>query len=136
MRARLLDQFRAVHADLIDARLALGQHRSVLPDLRAMVAEDPLHEHSWAQLMTALYCAGSRAEALSCYRDIRSALAHGHGIDPGPELQDLHARILRDDPTLFVSSAGSDGRIPRNSLAVSQAESTEVSVAVRSMNSC
>jgi DNA-binding SARP family transcriptional activator len=113
MRARLLDQFRAVQADLIDARLALGQHRNVLPDLRAIVAEDPLHEHSWAQLMTALYCAGSRAEALSCYRDIRSALAQGHGIDPGPELQDLHARILRDDPALLKSSAASEVRMPR-----------------------
>lgn len=121
MRARLLDQFRTVHADLIDARLELGQHRSVLPDLRAMVAEHPLHEHSWAQLMTVLYCGGSRAEALSCYRDIRSALAQGHGIDPGPELQDLHARILRDDPTLLVSSAGSDARVPRQSLATSSA---------------
>jgi DNA-binding SARP family transcriptional activator len=105
-RIRLLDQFRAVRADLIDARLALGQHRSVLPDLRAMVAEDPLHEHSWAQLMTALYCAGSRAEALSCYRDIRKVLALGHGIDPGPELRDLHGRILRDDPALLARVGG------------------------------
>jgi DNA-binding SARP family transcriptional activator len=105
-RTRLLDQFRAIRADLIDARLALGHHRSVLPDLRAMVAEDPLHEHSWAQLMTALYCAGSRAEALSCYRDIRKVLALGHGIDPGPELRDLHGRILRDDPALLASVSG------------------------------
>jgi DNA-binding SARP family transcriptional activator len=105
-RTRLLDQFRAVRADLIDARLALGHHRSVLPDLRAMVAEDPLHEHSRAQLMTALYCAGSRAEALSCYRDIRKVLALGHGIDPGPELQDLHGRILRDDPALLTRVSG------------------------------
>jgi DNA-binding SARP family transcriptional activator len=99
-QARLLGQYRIVRAGLIDARLTLGQHRSVLPDLRAMVTEDPLHEHSWAQLMTALYCAGSRAEALACYRDLRKALALGHGIDPGPELLDLHARILRDDPAL------------------------------------
>ncbi len=105
-RARLLDQFRTVRADLIDARLALGQHRSVLPDLRAMVAEDPLHEHTWAQLMLALYCAGSRAEALACYRDVRKALALGHGIDPGPELLDLHARILRDDPALLTRVSG------------------------------
>jgi DNA-binding SARP family transcriptional activator len=99
-RARLVDLFRTIQAGLVDARLALGQHRSVLPDLRAMVAEDPLHEHSRAQLMIALYCVGSRADALSSYRDIRKALALGHGIDPGPELRDLHARILRDDPTL------------------------------------
>jgi DNA-binding SARP family transcriptional activator len=101
-RRRLLDEFRTARADHIDAQLALGQHRSVLPELRAMVAEDPLHEHSWAQLMTALYRAGSRAEALGCYRDIRKALALGHGIDPGPELRELHARILRDDPALLT----------------------------------
>jgi DNA-binding SARP family transcriptional activator len=105
-RTRLLDEYRTSRADLIDARLALGQHRSVIPDLRAMVAEDPLHEHGWAQLMTALYCSGSRAEALGCYRDIRKALALGHGIDPGPELRDLHARILRDDPALLTHGSG------------------------------
>jgi DNA-binding SARP family transcriptional activator len=126
-RARLLDQFRAVQADLIDARLALGQHRSVLPDLRAMVAEDPLHEHSWAQLMTALYCAGSRAEALSCYHDIHRALAQGHGIDPGPELRDLHARILRDDPALLKCSAESAFRIPRQALAMRAIANTRAS---------
>ncbi len=101
-RTQLLEQFRSVRAGLIDARLALGQYRSVLPDLRAVVAEDPLHEHSWAQLIIALYGSGSRAEALRRYRDIRKALAVGHGIDPGPELQDLHARILRDDPALLT----------------------------------
>jgi DNA-binding SARP family transcriptional activator len=105
-RARLLGQFRTVRASLIDARLALGQHRNMLPELRAMVAEDPLHERSWALLMIALYRAGSRAEALGCYRDIRKALAIGHGIDPGPELRDLHARILRDDPELLVRVGG------------------------------
>jgi DNA-binding SARP family transcriptional activator len=101
-RARLVDQFRTVRVSMIDARLALGQHRTVLPDLRAIVTEDPLHEHGWAQLMTALYCAGWRAEALACYRDVRKALATGHGIDPGPELLELHARILRDDPALLT----------------------------------
>ena len=111
-QARLLDQFRAVRADLVDARLALGQHRSTLPDLRAMVAEDPLHEHSWAQLMTALYVTGSRAKALACYREIRRALVLGHGIDPGPELLDLHARILRDDPGLLPLPREPAGGLP------------------------
>lgn len=108
-RSRLLHQFRTVRADLIDAQLALGQHRSALPELRALVAEDPLHEQSRAQLMMALYRCGSRAEALSSYRDIRKALVLGHGIDPGPELRDLHARILRDDPTLLARAIANPG---------------------------
>jgi DNA-binding SARP family transcriptional activator len=87
---------------LIDARLALGEHRQVLSDLRAAVAAEPLREHSWAQLMTALYRSGARAEALAAFGRLRMALVSAYGIDPGPELQDLHRRILADDPALTL----------------------------------
>ena len=104
-RARLLDQRMQCQDALIDARLALGCHRQVLPELRESVAADPLREHAWAQLITALYRCGARAEALAAFGRLRMTLVTAYGIEPGPELQDLHRRVLADDPVL-LSRAG------------------------------
>ena len=50
--------------------------------------------------MLALYRAGRQADALRAYRDLRAILIADLAIEPGPELRDLHARILRQDPAL------------------------------------
>ena len=104
-RERLLDQRKETQDALNDARLALGEHRQVLAELRGVVAADPLHEHAWAQLIIALYRSGARAEALGAFGRLRVTLISAHGIDPGPELQDLHRRVLADDPALMIMAA-------------------------------
>ena len=101
-RDKLLDQCREARDALVDARLALGRHRQVLAELRSIVATDPLREHAWAQLMTALYRNGARAEALAAYARLRLTLVSAYGIEPGPELQDLHHKVLVDDPALML----------------------------------
>ncbi len=97
---KLLDQRREAQDALMDARLALGRHRQVLSELRSVVTADPLREHAWAQLMTALYRSGARAEALAAFSRLRMTLVTTYGIEPGPELQDLHKKVLADDPSL------------------------------------
>ncbi|HUZ51508.1 MAG TPA: BTAD domain-containing putative transcriptional regulator [Streptosporangiaceae bacterium] len=104
-RERLLDQRKETQDALNDARLALGEHRQVLAELRSVVAADPLHEHAWAQLIIALYRSGARAEALGAFGRLRVTLISSQGIDPGPELQDLHRRVLADDPALMITMA-------------------------------
>ena len=104
-RDRLLDQRKETQDALNDARLALGEHRQVLAELRGVVAADPLHEHAWAQLIVALYRSGARAEALGAFGRLRVTLISSHGIDPGPELADLHRRVLADDPALMITTA-------------------------------
>jgi DNA-binding SARP family transcriptional activator len=104
-RERLLGQQKEAQVALTDARLAVGEHRQMLTDLRGVVASDPLHEHAWAQLITALYRSGARTEALAEFGKLRMTLISAYGIDPGPELQDLHQRILADDPDLMLSPA-------------------------------
>jgi len=101
-RERLLGERKEAQDALTDARLAVGEHRQVLTDLRAVVAADPLHEHAWAQLITALYRTGARTEALAAFGRLRMTLISAYGIDPGPELQELHRRVLADDPRLML----------------------------------
>ncbi|MGN6791408.1 MAG: BTAD domain-containing putative transcriptional regulator [Streptosporangiaceae bacterium] len=105
-REQLLGQRKEAQEALTDARLAVGEHRQMLTDLRAVVASDPLHEHAWAQLITALYRSGARTEALAAFGRLRMTLVSAYGIDPGPELQDLHRRVLADDPGLMLRPAG------------------------------
>jgi DNA-binding SARP family transcriptional activator len=111
-RDRLLDQRKEAQDALADARLALGEHRQLVAELRAAVAADPLREHAWAQLITALYRSGARVEALAAFGRLRVMLISGYGIDPGPELQDLHKRVLADDPALLISTDSATAGLP------------------------
>jgi DNA-binding SARP family transcriptional activator/predicted RNA-binding Zn ribbon-like protein len=83
-----------------EARLAMGDHLLVLPDLTGLVDEHPTRERLVALLMTALVRAARRTGAIELYQQTRTTLVAELGIEPGPELQDLHRRILRNDPSL------------------------------------
>jgi DNA-binding SARP family transcriptional activator len=82
------------------ARLAAGEHEALVPEIEQMVAERPLDEHGQAQLMLALYRSGRQAGALEVFQRLGRTLAEELGIDPGRELRDLEAAILRQDPAL------------------------------------
>ncbi|WP_433003613.1 AfsR/SARP family transcriptional regulator [Kribbella sp. CA-294648] len=81
----------------IDADLELGRHAELVPDLRALVARHPLREKLWTQLAVALFRSGRRADALATYREVDHILATEVGINPGPELRDLHQAMLTND---------------------------------------
>jgi DNA-binding response OmpR family regulator len=80
--------------DCIDAELACGRHRQVLGELDALVTAHPLRERLWAHRMIALYRSGRQAEALAAYQSLRRTLADELGLDPSPQLAELHDRIL------------------------------------------
>jgi len=95
-----LEELRLIALEkLLEARLALGEHREVVAELRILVVQDPLREGPWAQLMLALYRSGQQAEALETYLAARQHLVEA-GLDPGSALQQLEQRILQRDPTL------------------------------------
>jgi DNA-binding SARP family transcriptional activator/DNA-binding beta-propeller fold protein YncE len=100
--ARLEELRLSLQERLFDARLQLGEHRELVPDLEALVAEHPLREHLRALLMLALYRSGRQAEALAAYRQGRVRLQDELGLDPGPELQQLERRILEHDTALVA----------------------------------
>lgn len=94
---RLLDERLVVLERRIDADLDRGHAAELVAELRSLVAEHPMRESFWRQLMLALYRSGQQAESLAAYQEIRTLLADELGVDPGPALRDLHQRILRAD---------------------------------------
>ena len=86
------------------ADLGLGRHGELAGELEALCREHPLRERLWELLILALYRSGRQAEALRAYTEIRDRLAGELGIDPGPALRELQARILAQDPSLGPAS--------------------------------
>jgi DNA-binding SARP family transcriptional activator len=82
--------------DRIEADLACGRYADVVPELLALVAAHPLRERLRMHLMLAHYHSGRQDEALRVYQDARQALAE-LGLEPSPQLQELHRRILRHE---------------------------------------
>lgn len=90
----------SVTEDYLDARLGLREHREVIAPLREFVAEHPLRERPWAQLVTALYRSGDPAGALAVYANCRRVLADHLGLEPSPDMARLHRAVLDRDPGL------------------------------------
>ncbi|GAA2267203.1 SARP family transcriptional regulator [Streptomyces ruber] len=100
LRSTLHQERLAAELDLADARLLIGRHATLLPELSARVAQHPLDERVAGQLMTALYRSGRAAEALHRYDVLRRRLSEELGTDPGPALRQLHHQVLAADPAL------------------------------------
>jgi predicted ATPase/DNA-binding SARP family transcriptional activator len=112
IRATLAQERSAAALDHVDVALRCGRHGALLPTLSTLANENPLDERVTGQLMLALYRSGRRAEALACYQRARNQLAEDLGTDPGPALQQLHQRILADDPALTEVAASRPKRRP------------------------
>src|SRR5579859_4980014 len=107
-----LDELTLVAAESrAGADLGLGRHGELAGELEALCREHPLRERLWELLILALYRAGRQAEALRAYTEIRDRLVSELGIDPGPALRELQARILAQDPSLAPVS-GPAGTAP------------------------
>jgi DNA-binding SARP family transcriptional activator len=93
MRLDALEQRAELH-------LTVGRHAALVPELTGLINDHPHREGLVAALMLALYRSGRQAAALETYRRTVARLADELGIDPGPQLRQRHAAILRGDPAL------------------------------------
>lgn len=113
----LLTRWREEHDgvcdDRADALLACGQHAELIGMLESAVAEAPLREHRWAQLMLALYRAGRQADALDAYQRVRRLLDEQLGMRPGAELRGLQVAVLNQHPSLRPAPSMASNPMPR-----------------------
>ena len=106
-----LEELRlAAVEERIEAELALGRQRALVPELESLTVEHPYRERFRAQLMLAMYRAGRQAEGLEVYRQTRTLLQDELGLEPGLELQELQRAILVQDPALTLSHDEANGR--------------------------
>jgi DNA-binding SARP family transcriptional activator len=111
--SELLREDHVAHLELLrvdclelhyEAQLELGGHEDIVLDLERSVVEFPLHERFRAQLMLALHRAGRKGDALRAFERAREDVVEKFGLDPGPELQELHQAILTDTLPAAVTS--------------------------------
>lgn len=97
---RLNELRLAALEECVELELAQGQHNRLTAELATWTTQHPLRERLAAQFVLALYRAKRQAEALNAYERTKRELADELGVAPGPELRELHQRILANDPTL------------------------------------
>lgn len=76
-----------------DVAHRLGDKRTVIASLRALIAEDPFSEQLHGELMLALRDAGRDTEALATYQGLRQSLADELGVQPEAQTTHLYERI-------------------------------------------
>ncbi|WP_232022107.1 BTAD domain-containing putative transcriptional regulator [Mycobacterium basiliense] len=109
LRGSLVHERLAVQLDRNDIALKAGRHAELLAGLATTLGAHPLDERVAGQLMLAQYRSGRRAEALRTYWEMRKRLAEELGVDPGPELHQVHQRILAEEPGMQASEGASRG---------------------------
>ena len=95
--AALTEDHVNVHTAHAEAEIACGRANSVIGVLEGLSAAHPYREPLWAQLITAYYIAERQSDALDAYRRLKTALSDDLGVEPGPTIQALHGRILRQE---------------------------------------
>ncbi|MEV4107777.1 BTAD domain-containing putative transcriptional regulator [Nonomuraea sp. NPDC049695] len=86
--------------ELLRLRLELGEHAEVVAEVPLLIEQNRLEEPLYEIYLLALYRSGRRAEALEVYRTAYDLLGRELGVSPGPQLQEIHDRILRADVDL------------------------------------
>ena len=103
--AARLDRLRVVAwQQLIDLRLARGEHHQVLADLERLVELDRFNERFRVQLVLALYRSGRSVDALRAQRAGVALLRDELGLSPSPELAALEHAVLTHAGSLNASA--------------------------------
>jgi DNA-binding SARP family transcriptional activator len=96
-RSRLDEMLARAHECSAEAALLVGGGEIPTAERSALALMDraPYRESGYRYAMRCLAARGNYAEALSVYERCRAVLRDELGVDPGPELQELHLEILR-----------------------------------------
>jgi DNA-binding SARP family transcriptional activator len=104
--AAIEDERISAYEDCFAAELACGRHREITPELKVLIAGEPLRERLVHHYMVALYRSGRQIEALNLFRNTRETLIDDLGVEPSPALQRQYQLILQHDSSLQVEVLG------------------------------
>jgi DNA-binding SARP family transcriptional activator/tetratricopeptide (TPR) repeat protein len=113
---RLAERHLNVAETWADLCLRMARYVPVIEKLQDLSQSYPFRERMVGQLVMALFSSGRQADALSRYESLRRSLADELGVEPSPELQELHLSMLRGRlpvRSLPASFAGATVAVPR-----------------------
>jgi DNA-binding SARP family transcriptional activator len=91
--SRLAELRLVAQREWLAAELEAGRSGELLPDVQALVVENPRDEHLLGLLMRALALAGRAGDARDAYQAYRRRLDEAEGVEPTRELQALNSSI-------------------------------------------
>jgi DNA-binding SARP family transcriptional activator/tetratricopeptide (TPR) repeat protein len=98
---------------VIDARLELGEHAELVPELRELTRRHPYREQLHRQLMLALHRSGQPDAARAVFDGLARTLADELGIDPGPGIREVAAALGGSPSTVAAQMSTVDKSGPR-----------------------
>lgn len=108
----LIEQWLAASTRGAEIDIADGAYDAAIPVLRRLTRGFALRDGLWLLLLTALREAGRHAEALEAYAQLRREVSDLLGVEPGPALREMHARLLAEDASTNEWFDGGDWRAP------------------------
>ncbi len=97
---------------LAETLLEQGEPEQALSETHHAVTDYPTRERLISAVMLALYQVGRQHEALEMFESLRRRLADDLGVDPSPDVRELHGRLLRQESALAPKP--SSGAAPRS----------------------
>jgi DNA-binding SARP family transcriptional activator len=126
-----LGELRLLALELrIEADLQAGGAADLIAELQTLVVHHPVRERLRCLLMLALYRSGRQVESLQQARSWRRTLVDDLGIDPGPAVQQLEQRILRQDRDLDGSGHDAAPSTPGQTVLLAVAQAAELAPAL------
>ncbi|GAB3679861.1 hypothetical protein GCM10027589_50100 [Actinocorallia lasiicapitis] len=95
--AELEEARRMVLARHLAARLALGEHETLIPAVRAEMSLGPLQEQWYVLLLKILAALGRASEGMAVYTELCERMADELGLMPSEEVRTLYARMVSGD---------------------------------------
>ncbi len=93
LRERFRERWVEVLSLLADCLARRGQYAEALGYLERAIAESPLHETLYRQMMVYAFCAGERARVRHAYERCRAVLERELGERPSSQTEELYRQI-------------------------------------------
>lgn len=94
---------------LVETLVEVGEPHQAIDHGTRVLGDFPTRERLVGALMLALVQVGRQHEALEAFESLRHRLANELGVDPGPQVRELHTRILRQDPAVSTATVPATG---------------------------